>query len=55
MTGQGYADDRPVAANTDEAGRAQNRRVQIQITANQQMQQQQAAAAQDPATAATKK
>jgi outer membrane protein OmpA-like peptidoglycan-associated protein len=46
MTGQGYADDRPVAPNTDEAGRAQNRRVQIQITANQQMQQQQAAAAQ---------
>jgi outer membrane protein OmpA-like peptidoglycan-associated protein len=40
MTPQGYADDRPVAPNTSEAGRAQNRRVQIQITANQQLQQQ---------------
>src|ERR1017187_4813113 len=37
---QGYADDKPVAPNTNEAGRAQNRRVQIQITANQQLQQQ---------------
>jgi outer membrane protein OmpA-like peptidoglycan-associated protein len=56
MTGQGFADDKPIAPNTDEAGRAQNRRVQIQITANQQMQQQQAAAAQpEPATAAEKK
>jgi outer membrane protein OmpA-like peptidoglycan-associated protein len=43
MTAQGYADDRPVAPNTSEAGRAQNRRVQIQITANQQLQQQSAA------------
>ena len=43
MTAQGYADDRPVAPNTSEAGRAQNRRVQIQITANQQLQQQAAA------------
>jgi outer membrane protein OmpA-like peptidoglycan-associated protein len=51
MTPQGYADDRPVASNADEAGRAQNRRVQIQITANQQLQQQQAAAAQPPAGA----
>lgn len=48
MTPQGYADDRPVAANDSEAGRAQNRRVQIQITANQQLQQQQAAAAPSP-------
>lgn len=43
MTPQGYADDRPAAPNTTEAGRAQNRRVQIQITANQQLQQQAAA------------
>ena len=52
MNGQGYADDRPVAPNTNEAGRAQNRRVQIQITANQQLQQQQAAAAQPAAPTA---
>ena len=43
MTAQGYADARPVAPNTGEAGRAQNRRVPIQITANQQLQQQAAA------------
>jgi hypothetical protein len=43
LTPQGYADDKPVAPNTNEAGRAQNRRVQIQITANQQLQQQAAA------------
>jgi len=47
MSGQGYADDRPVAPNTTAEGRAQNRRVQIQITANKQMQQQ--AAASQPA------
>lgn len=40
MTGQGYADDKPVADNKNEAGRAQNRRVQIQITANQRLQEQ---------------
>ena len=43
LTPQGYADDKPVAPNNNEAGRAQNRRVQIQITANQQLQQQAAA------------
>jgi len=48
MTPQGYADDRPVAANDTEAGRAQNRRVQIQITANQQLAQQAAAPASQP-------
>jgi outer membrane protein OmpA-like peptidoglycan-associated protein len=48
MTPQGYADDRPVASNDTEAGRAQNRRVQIQITANQQLEQQAAAAAPQP-------
>jgi outer membrane protein OmpA-like peptidoglycan-associated protein len=48
MTGKGYADDVPVATNASEAGRAQNRRVQIQITANQKLQQQ---AASTPVTA----
>jgi outer membrane protein OmpA-like peptidoglycan-associated protein len=48
MTPQGYADDRPVAPNDSEAGRAQNRRVQIQITANQQLAQQAAAPAPQP-------
>jgi outer membrane protein OmpA-like peptidoglycan-associated protein len=43
LTAQGFADDKPVAPNTTEAGRAQNRRVQIEITANQQLQQQDAA------------
>ncbi len=49
LTPQGYADDKPVAPNDTEAGRAQNRRVQIQITANQKLQQQ--ASAPPPATA----
>jgi outer membrane protein OmpA-like peptidoglycan-associated protein len=49
MTAKGYADDMPVATNASAAGRAQNRRVQIQITANQQLQQQQSAA--QPASA----
>jgi len=51
LTPQGYAADRPVAPNTDEAGRAQNRRVQIQITANRQLQQQAAAPTPAPAPA----
>jgi len=42
MTPKGYADDMPVATNASESGRAQNRRVQIQITANQKLQQQDA-------------
>ncbi len=40
MTGRGYADDRPVADNKKEEGRMQNRRVEVQIEANQQMKQQ---------------
>jgi outer membrane protein OmpA-like peptidoglycan-associated protein len=52
MTPKGYADDMPVATNASEAGRAQNRRVQIQITANQQMQKQ-AAEKTTPASAPT--
>jgi outer membrane protein OmpA-like peptidoglycan-associated protein len=37
MTGRGYADDRPVADNATEAGRKQNRRVEVQIEANAQL------------------
>ncbi len=53
LEAQGYADDRPVASNATKAGRAQNRRVQIQITANQELQQQAAGPppAQAPQTA----
>jgi outer membrane protein OmpA-like peptidoglycan-associated protein len=51
LTPQGYADDKPVASNADEAGRAQNRRVQVQISANKQLAQQSAASQPAPATA----
>lgn len=51
MTGRGYADDRPVADNTTEDGRKQNRRVEVQIAANEQLKQQDAAAASQPAPA----
>ena len=37
MDAKGYAWDNPVASNDTEAGRAQNRRVEIYITANQAM------------------
>ena len=37
MTSQGLAYDYPVADNSTEAGRAQNRRVEVYITANQDM------------------
>jgi len=37
LTSQGLAYDYPVASNDTEAGRAQNRRVEIYITANDQM------------------
>lgn len=37
MTSQGFAWDNPVASNDTETGRAQNRRVEIYITANQTM------------------
>jgi len=43
MSGRGYADDMPVASNDTEEGRAQNRRVQVQIAANEQLKQQDAA------------
>jgi len=56
MTGRGYADDMPAATNASEAGRAQNRRVQIQITANEKLQRQAASApTAAPATAQTAK
>ena len=37
MTSEGYAYDYPVADNSTEAGRAQNRRVEVYISANQEM------------------
>lgn len=37
MVSQGFAWDNPVASNDTEAGRAQNRRVEIYISANEQM------------------
>lgn len=40
MTTQGMAYDEPVASNDTEAGRAQNRRVEVYITANEAMIQQ---------------
>jgi outer membrane protein OmpA-like peptidoglycan-associated protein len=45
MTGLGLADDRPVADNATEDGRRQNRRVEVQIKANEKMQKQDAQAA----------
>ena len=45
MTSKGYADEMPIASNDTDEGRAQNRRVQIQIAANEQLKQQDAAAA----------
>jgi outer membrane protein OmpA-like peptidoglycan-associated protein len=46
MAGHGFADTQPVADNTTEDGRAQNRRVQIKIVANEELKKQDAAAAQ---------
>lgn len=40
MAGRGYADDRPVADNATDAGRRKNRRVEVQIEANQALKQQ---------------
>lgn len=37
MRGVGHADDKPVADNTTEDGRMQNRRVQVEIAANEEL------------------
>ena len=44
MTGRGLADSQPVADNASEAGRKQNRRVQVQIAANEELRKKDAAA-----------
>jgi outer membrane protein OmpA-like peptidoglycan-associated protein len=49
MTGRGYADDKPVASNDTADGRQANRRVEIEIAANEKLKQQDAANAQQPA------
>ena len=45
LTGKGYADERPVAENTTADGRQQNRRVQVQIAANEELKKEDAQAA----------
>jgi len=44
MTGEGLADDRPVADNATAEGRRKNRRVEVQIAANRALKQRDAAA-----------
>ena len=44
MTGRGLGDAEPVADNATDAGRKQNRRVQVQIAANEELRQKDAAA-----------
>jgi outer membrane protein OmpA-like peptidoglycan-associated protein len=46
MTGRGLADEMPVADNSTKDGRQQNRRVQVQIAANEQLKKQDAKNAQ---------
>jgi outer membrane protein OmpA-like peptidoglycan-associated protein len=48
MTPRGFADDMPVADNSSEDGRRQNRRVQIQIAANEALQKKDAQASTHP-------
>ncbi len=49
MAPRGHADEMPVADNSTDDGRRQNRRVQIQIAANEALQKQDAQAAAQPA------
>ena len=44
MTGRGLGDAEPVADNSTDAGRKQNRRVQVQIAANEELRKKDAAA-----------
>jgi outer membrane protein OmpA-like peptidoglycan-associated protein len=44
LTGRGLGDSEPVANNASEAGRKQNRRVQVQIAANEELRKKDAAA-----------
>jgi outer membrane protein OmpA-like peptidoglycan-associated protein len=44
LSARGFADAKPVASNDTASGRAQNRRVQVQIAANQELKQRSAAA-----------
>ena len=50
MTGRGYADEMPVGDNSTADGRQANRRVQIQIAANENLQKQDAAQASQAST-----
>jgi hypothetical protein len=50
LTARGWADDRPVADNVTEEGRAQNRRFEINVAASEQLCEQDAQAQQPPPT-----
>jgi outer membrane protein OmpA-like peptidoglycan-associated protein len=51
MAAQGYSESRPVASNKTEEGRARNRRVQVEIAANDQLRKKLAAEAEGRRTA----
>jgi outer membrane protein OmpA-like peptidoglycan-associated protein len=54
LTGKGFADEQPVGDNSTADGRQANRRVQIQIAANEKLQKQDTEAAQASTTPAAK-